>query len=270
LARSEPTEDDRYWGSRPIDLSGRDLPRIKAEFLVNAVPRAGRVLEIGCGGGRMLQTLAAHRPDLELHGVDIRPLRVPTTAFEFRLVDVADRELPFDADSFDAVLMFDFLEHLVDPAAHLADARRILRPEGRLVSFTPLEGNPWSSYRVYRRLLGDDLYVETKDHRQAFSEADLDVLLRPGFTVWERQYVYHALGQLMDATLFALLRIPAVRSRYSDENPYYQDDTGGAEGGGVLASLMRFANLLAYAESRALRRSRWGSAGILFWATPND
>jgi len=234
------------------------------------VPEAGRVLEIGCGGGRMLQTLAAHRPDLELRGVDIRPLRVPATAFEFRLVDVADRELPFAADEFDAVIMFDFLEHLVDPAPHLAEARRILRPGGRLVSFTPLEGNPWSAYRLYRRLLGDQLYVETKDHRQAFSEVDLDALVRTDFTIRERRYVYHALGQLMDATLFASLRIPAVRSRYSDENPYYQDDAGGGEGGGVLAALMRFANLLAYAESRALARSRWCSAGILFWATPND
>jgi hypothetical protein len=41
--------DDRYWGSQAIDLSSRDLPRLKAEYLVDAMPADGRVLEIGCG-----------------------------------------------------------------------------------------------------------------------------------------------------------------------------------------------------------------------------
>jgi SAM-dependent methyltransferase len=263
LGRSE-VPADHYWGSRPIDLRSRDLPRLKAEYLVDATPPTGRVLEIGCGGGRLLQTLAVHRPGVELHGVDIRPLRVVPSGFEFRLVDPSAPDLPYDDAAFDTVVMFDFLEHVDDPAAHLAAARRVLRSSGELVSFTPLEGNPCSVYRLYRRWLGDDLYVETKDHRQAFSERDLDGLVGEQFEIVDRRYLYHALGQLMDATLFALLRLPVVRRRYVEDHPYYQDDA--EPGSGALAALMRLGNWLAYSESRVLRARSWGSTGLLFRA----
>ena len=79
--------------------------------------------------------------------------------------------------------MYDVLEHLRDPGSSLTAAHRILRPGGLLVSFTPLEGQPFSIYRWYRRLLGDELYVETKEHLQAFSERSLLAVVEPGFRV---------------------------------------------------------------------------------------
>jgi SAM-dependent methyltransferase len=45
---------------------------------------------------------------------------------------VAER-LPFDDESFDAVMMISMLHHVDDPDAALADARRVLRPGGKLV-----------------------------------------------------------------------------------------------------------------------------------------
>ena len=258
-----------HWGDRPIDLRARDLPSLKARYLVEHLPQTGRVLEIGCGGGRLLKTIAAHRPQLELHGCDLRPLANAPAEFEFRLVDADGVQLPYEPESFDGIILFDVLEHVQDPGVSLRAARMILRPEGRLVSFTPLEGQPFSFYRVYRRLLGDDVYLRTKGHVHAFSEPGLMALLARDFRLVDKRYAYHPLGHLMDATLYAALKAPRFHRRYWRDNPYYAEDQDGASlgaHGGILAGALRGANAVAYAESRLLGRRRQGAAGLLFVA----
>ena len=67
-------------------------------------------------------------------------------------------------------MVFDVLEHVLDPAATPDGRTRYCAPVALVVSFTPLEGQPFSFYRFYRRLFGDELYVDTKEHLHAFSE----------------------------------------------------------------------------------------------------
>jgi SAM-dependent methyltransferase len=267
LADSELYADDHHWGSSVVDVTRRDLPALKVRYLLDHLPVAGRLLEVGCGGGRLLHTIATHRPGLELHGCDIRPIDGVPTTFEFTLVDPEDTALPYDAGSFDVVVAFDVIEHVPDPPATLHAVRTVLRPSGRLVSFTPLEAQPPSCYLAYRRLFGDRLYAITKEHVHAFSEASLTEIVSREFAICEREYAYHALGQLMDATLFALLRSRAVRRRFWSENPFYAegDDTPDTS---LFGQLLRTANAVAWAESRLLRHHRFTAAGLLFTAAP--
>jgi len=268
LGGSDLYATDHHWGDDVIDVDAHDLPALKAAYLVDALPRRGRALEIGCGGGRLLNTISTHRPELTLEGCDIRPLGYEPAGFSFTLVDRENGELPYEPGSFDAVIIFDVLEHAQDPAAMIKSARAVVRPGGTLVSFTPLEGQAFSFYRLYRRLLGDELYVETKEHLQSFSEQDLRALVSSAFTIRDTQFTYHLLGHLMDATLFALLKIPALRRRFWESNPYYRETRSPTPGSdSTLGSVMRAANAIAYYESRALRRSRFAAAGMLFTAT---
>jgi SAM-dependent methyltransferase len=56
---------------------------------------------------------------------------------------VADAaRLPFAAESFDAVLIRDLLHHLPDRMAALKEARRVLRPGGRLTLIEPNGRSP--------------------------------------------------------------------------------------------------------------------------------
>ncbi|MHB8536621.1 MAG: class I SAM-dependent methyltransferase [Candidatus Dormibacteria bacterium] len=271
LEDSDLYPGDHHWGDKQIALDAPNLPALKARYLLDNLPRSGRVLEIGCGGGRLLNTVAALRPRLELHGCDIRPLHYTPTRFQFQCVALDDATLPYQPETFDAVVMFDVLEHFVDPSAALHAARVVLQPYGHLVSFTPLEGQMLSFYRLFRYLLGDDLYVRTKEHIQAFSETALRRLLVQEFAVVDYAYAYHLLGHLMDASFFALLASARMRRRFWEENPYYEEEAGGGRAGNghsLLGAVLRAGNAVAYAESMALKRVRYGAAGLLFVAAP--
>jgi 2-polyprenyl-3-methyl-5-hydroxy-6-metoxy-1,4-benzoquinol methylase len=268
LERTELYAADHHWGDAPVDVSARDLPALKARYLLSGLPERGRILEVGCGGGRLLNTIASHRPNLDLHGCDIRPLDHASSSFDFTLIEPTRRDLPYDAGSFDAVVLFDVLEHVLDPPTIVKATHTVIRSGGVVVSFTPLEGQAISLYRFYRRLWGDDLYVQTKEHLHAFSEASLRSLFEEDYVLGNVEYAYHAFGHVMDATLFALTKLPALRKRFWDSNPYYQESTATSTAApSLLARLMRVANAIAYTESCLLRHQPFSAAGILFTAT---
>ncbi|MGE5180406.1 MAG: class I SAM-dependent methyltransferase, partial [Acidobacteriota bacterium] len=174
VAATEPR-----WGSQPIDPRAANLPALKVRYLLEHLPGAGDVLEVGSGDGKILRTFAQQRPQLRLAGCDVRDWSEPHAGIEFRRI--VSRELPYGDASFDAVVIVDTLEHVDDPEFLVAEVARVLRPGGRFVAFVPVEGEPRSAYALYRRLLGADLYRRTKEHVQSYTFADIARLLAPRF-----------------------------------------------------------------------------------------
>ncbi len=257
------------WGSILVDPKQPSLPGLKVRFLLDHLPTAGKVLEIGCGGGKILRTIAHHRPHLELHGCDVREPQDAPDVYQFRRIEGA--ALPYGDADFDVVLVFDVLEHVPDPAALLAEAARLLAPGGRLVAFVPVEGERVSFYELYRRLLGADVYVETKEHIQSFTHRELGRLLGAHFEVRDRTYAYHVLGQLMDASFFAATRLKTLKSYWWKDNAMYHGKK--AEAGALtktMNALLDVGNALAWAESTLLARSRLGAAGVLVECEPRE
>lgn len=82
------------------------------------------------------------------------------------------RGLPFADQSFDAVLLAEVLEHLIEDAAALREARRLLREDGLLVVTVPLfdDGPDWHvrmhSRRTIERLLRSAGFQVTSYHER--------------------------------------------------------------------------------------------------------
>ncbi len=96
----------------------------------------GRVLELGVGTGL---DLPYYSEVSEVVGIDPDPhmlrrarARASTVSFPVELVEGSAESLPFEDASFDAVVVALALCTIPDPARALSEARRVLRPGGKL------------------------------------------------------------------------------------------------------------------------------------------
>jgi 2-polyprenyl-3-methyl-5-hydroxy-6-metoxy-1,4-benzoquinol methylase len=258
--------DDFHFASEVVDVAAHDLPGLKAAFVVGRVPDDSVIVDVGCGGGKMLRTINEHRHGLTLHGCDVKEPTDVNGEFTFTALDRSTGQLPYDDSSVDVALLVDVLEHVDFPETTLTEIARILRPGGRMLTFVPVEGEPRSWYSVFRAILGNDLYVRTKGHINSFTHAQLERMLAAHFVVEERRYVYHFLGQLMDAALCAALTLGPVRRAFWTHSPYHGESTATRPPslvGRVVAATFRAANVAGWIESRVLRNVRATSAGVL-------
>ncbi len=112
-----------------------------ARYLFAARPAAGkRVLDAGCGAGYGAAILAEHARWVS--GVDIAREAVEYAQAHYERPNLAFVQgsvtaLPFPEASFDLVVCFEVIEHLIDGQAMLAELRRVLAPEGICLISTP-------------------------------------------------------------------------------------------------------------------------------------
>ena len=129
--------DDELWELVPAER-GTPPPHL-VEF-VRGLGESERALDLGCGDGRLSAELAAR----ELVGADTSRVALDRARERLpgaRLVLVApDAPLPSPDSEYDLVLCTDTIEHVRDVQLLLSEARRVLRPGGRLALSTPAHG----------------------------------------------------------------------------------------------------------------------------------
>lgn len=100
-----------------------------------------RVLEFGCGDGRLLLALSRRFPHSELIGTSLVGKQgfLPAVVAEPRIRIVTDsvEAAGFEPNSFDVVISTEVIEHLVDPTVMVRNIRRLLRPGGVFVVTAP-------------------------------------------------------------------------------------------------------------------------------------
>jgi SAM-dependent methyltransferase len=106
----------------------RMLPaRLEALAADLGVPPGGRVLDYGCAD---LPYRHFFPDDVDYVGADLPGNPDATVELE------RDGRIPLPADSVDALMSTQVLEHVIDPRLHLEEAFRVLRPGGRMLLST--------------------------------------------------------------------------------------------------------------------------------------
>lgn len=128
--------EQHHTGKRKYDHIFGDEER--RNTLARLIGTGGRVLDIGCRSGSLTKYYADGN---DVIGVDVDRdalgLFRERLSLEAHWIDVDFDPLPFPDSSFDVVACTEVLEHLRFPAIVLAEIRRVLRPEGRLVGSVP-------------------------------------------------------------------------------------------------------------------------------------
>jgi SAM-dependent methyltransferase len=140
-----------------------------------------RLLEIGCGEGANLHHLreaGGMRVGVDYSGAKTAFARRATDA---HTVTADATRLPFADATFDAVLIRDVLHHIGDVDGVLAEARRVLRPCGRLTLLEPNRASPFI-------LLQAALIPAERGVLRSTAAALEATLGRAGFTVTSQIY----------------------------------------------------------------------------------
>lgn len=135
------------------------LPHRKAEALIRKYVIEGRLLDVGCGSGRLLsrldELLVPVGIEVDRHAAAAAAERAKPRGGCVLSTDALSGLRSLDDASFDGVLMSSFLEHENELLLALEEARRVLCPTGILIIKVPnydcwnrrLQGWRWSGYR---------------------------------------------------------------------------------------------------------------------------
>lgn len=146
----------------------RTLRRQRKRAVISLRPTPGKILDVGCGRGIMLQTLAAAGWDVYGTELDDGIAASARTRLGDRIQIGRLEDADFPEASFDAVTFWHVLEHLPDPRAALERARALLSPGGAILVSVP-NADSWQAQWFGRHWL----HLDVPRHRWHFSHETL-------------------------------------------------------------------------------------------------
>lgn len=135
-------QEDRHWWYR-----GRR--RIVCDELAQ-LPTGPtmRVLDAGCGSGRLLDELRGYG---HVTGLDLNPdsVEIARSRGHEDVVQGPVEQLPWEDETFDLVISLDMVEHTADDRVTLRELRRVTRQGGLFLMTVPALRALWSSHDVF-------------------------------------------------------------------------------------------------------------------------
>lgn len=120
-----------------------DLDRARLNLLADRIAAytapTGRILDVGCAGGGLLQSLQG-RGFNSLHGIDAAPAcieRIRRLGIDATCAALSNLPVVDIGGSFDVIVLSHVLEHVVDLSALMASMVTLLAPGGSIYAETP-------------------------------------------------------------------------------------------------------------------------------------
>jgi SAM-dependent methyltransferase len=153
-----PPAEGVFEGQQAEELIAADRShwwfRGKAALVSTALARTGGgrdgfLADVGAGAGGVTAMLGWDPDELVVLEAGERLAHYARHGNGVPAVRATVAPLPLATSSVDVVCLLDVIEHLPEPAGALAEARRVLRPDGRLVINVPAHAWLWSSADVH-------------------------------------------------------------------------------------------------------------------------
>jgi 2-polyprenyl-6-hydroxyphenyl methylase / 3-demethylubiquinone-9 3-methyltransferase len=140
----------RWWDATSEFKPLHDINPLRLDYIDRTAGLSGKsVLDVGCGGGILAESMAVR--GARVTGIDAgeNPLKVAQlhllesgldVDYRFTAAEDLAREIP---GAFDVVTCMEMLEHVPDPASTVAACSRLLRPGGHAF-FATINRNPKS------------------------------------------------------------------------------------------------------------------------------
>ncbi len=168
--------------------------RVMLPWVMRGTQLSGDVLELGSGSGAMAMGLLVRYPAVRLTATDVDPAMLE--AAERRLAHFGDRielreadatDLPFDDGSFDVVVSFIMLHHVIEWEAALGEIARVLRPGGLFAGYDLVWSR--SGRLVHRFDRSPHRFATVPALRARFGELPFDgVRVQPAFAGLAAQF----------------------------------------------------------------------------------
>jgi 2-polyprenyl-3-methyl-5-hydroxy-6-metoxy-1,4-benzoquinol methylase len=141
----------------------------------------GRILDIGCAFGNLL-SVAKYR-DWDAYGVEISSHMANVAKKHGNIFLGTLERARYKKDFFDAITMFDVLEHVTDPENTLKECNRIMKNGGVLVIQTPAIDS------MYAKIKSKNWDYYGLQHLNYFSLSDMKkILKKTGFMIKKIYY----------------------------------------------------------------------------------
>lgn len=225
--------EQSIWGQGTATLKWTDPAsfRLKQAILaLRDLPQSAKILEVGCGAGQFIRAIKQMRSKFICHGCDISQSAIDRAkssndSVNYDLSNIM--KFPYDDDKFDAVLVFDVLEHAKNADAILLEVKRVLKTDGLFYCFVPCEGDSLSLWNMLRKK-GKYVYLTKKyaGHINYFSRKNLlELLEKHSFKIERIKYSEHALGQLLGVATFIMMEKTAIKqgdNQINNEEFFYR------------------------------------------------
>ena len=167
---------ESFWADAPDDPEPWAWERRRALLLSEARP-GERVLDLGCGAGRFVAALRDAGADpvgVEVAEAALARARAVAPGADLRLLE-PDGSIPLDHGTVDLVWCSEVLEHVADGGHLLQEARRVLRPGGRILVTVPFHGRVQAALVALVRF--DAHFDPQGQHLRFFTAGSLAALL---------------------------------------------------------------------------------------------
>lgn len=174
----------------------------------------GKILDIGCGGGLIAESLPYYYPKAEIYGCDVSRTAIAYAkklgSGKVKYALINNKRFPYKDNFFDVCICLDVLEHVPDVNFFLKEVKRVLKKDGKFFLIVPCEGQSFTYTWFFNKIrLGQNLTFRQFGHihPEFTHKSVIQILEQRGFVIQKLSYSEHVFYQMMHLLLFTAPKV---------------------------------------------------------------